>query len=111
MKTRQLLFLLALGVSQTAPGLDITLPRETTAYAPSDLPGYTLVQQNCLMCHSAHYVLYQPPGSPRAYWDTIVRKMQHPYGAFFPDEDIAPMVDYLVKTYGAEQAGARASPP
>ncbi len=111
MNTRPLLLLLAYCVSQAASALDITLPRETAAYAPSDLPGFKLVQQNCLMCHSAHYVLYQPPDSARAYWDGIVRKMKHPYGAFFADEDIAPMVDYLVKIYGAEQAGARATPP
>lgn len=111
MNTRPLLLLLACCVSQAASALDITLPRETAVYAPSDLPGYKLVQQNCLMCHSAHYVLYQPPGSPRTYWDTIVRKMKHPYGAFFADEDIAPMVDYLVKTYGNERPSAGAKSP
>jgi len=30
--------------------------------------------------------------------------MKKPFGAPFPDEDIAAMVDYLVKTYGAERA-------
>jgi hypothetical protein len=31
--------------------------------------------------------------------------MRQPFGAFFADEDIAPMVDYLVKTYGNERGG------
>ncbi len=97
-------FCLALATLDNAPAQDIRLPQETARYTPSELPGYPLVERNCLICHSAHYVQYQPPSSPREYWDKIVKKMKHPFGAFFPDEDIAPMVDYLVKTYGAERA-------
>jgi hypothetical protein len=82
----------------------ITLPPETAAYAASDLPGYQLVQRNCAGCHSAHYVAMQPPSSSRTYWDATVKKMKKPFGAPFPDEDIGAMVDYLVKTYGAERA-------
>jgi hypothetical protein len=69
------------------------------------------VQQNCLACHSAHYVQYQPPSSSREYWNAIVKKMQQPFGAIFPDADVAPMVDYLVKTYGAERPGPKAPSP
>jgi len=82
---------------------EISLPKETAQFTPSELPGYALAQANCLICHSAHYVQYQPPSSSREYWDKTVKKMKHPFGAFFPDEDIAPMVDYLVKTYGDER--------
>ena len=85
----------------------ITLPKETIAYAASDLPGYQLVQQNCIGCHSAHYAATQPPSSSRAYWDATVKKMKKPFGAPFPDADIAAMVDYLVKTYGAERPASR----
>jgi hypothetical protein len=92
----------------TAYALDITLPLETAAYKPSNLPGYHLVQQNCLICHSAQYVLYQPPSSPRGYWEAAVKKMKTPFGATFADDDIPVMVDYLVKTYGAERS---ATPP
>ena len=81
----------------------ITLPRETATYVASQLPGYPLVQRNCAGCHSAHYVAMQPPSSPRAWWDATVKKMKEPFGAPFPDDDIAAMVDYLVKTYGAER--------
>ena len=45
----------------------------------------------------------QPPTSKRAYWDTTVKRMKKPFGAQFPDDDIAAMVDYLVKTYGDER--------
>ena len=81
----------------------ITLPPETAAYVANELPGYQLVQRNCVGCHSAHYAAMQPPSLSRAYWDATVKRMKKPFGAPFPDEDIAAMVDYLVKTYGAER--------
>jgi sulfite dehydrogenase len=86
----------------TASALEITLPPETASYKPSDLPGYALVQRDCLVCHSAHYVQYQPSSSPRSYWEATIKKMKSPFGAPFPDEDIPAIVAYLVKTYGAE---------
>ena len=90
--------------------LDITMPMETAAYKASDLPGYRLVQQHCLACHSAQYVQTQPATSPRAYWDATVKKMKKPFGAKFSDDEIPAIVDYLVKTYGNERpAGAVAS--
>jgi sulfite dehydrogenase len=87
----------------------ITLPRETAVYRQSELAGYALVQRNCVACHSAQYVTTQPPTSTRAYWDATVKKMKKPFGAPFPDEDVAAMVDYLVKIYGAERAAPSAS--
>jgi hypothetical protein len=86
----------------TASALEITLPPETASYKPSDLPGYALVQRDCLVCHSAHYVQYQPSSSSRSYWEATVKKMKSPFGAPFADEDIPAIVDYLVKTYGTE---------
>jgi sulfite dehydrogenase len=80
-----------------------TLPPETVVYKESSLPGYQLVQRHCIGCHSAHYVQMQPSTLARTYWDSTVKRMKKPFGAPFPDEDIAAMVDYLVKTYGAEQ--------
>jgi cytochrome c5 len=85
----------------------ITMPRETAVYRASDLAGYQLVQRNCVTCHSAHYVTTQPPSSTRSYWEATVRKMKKPFGAQFPDEDVAAMVDYFVKTYGAERVTHR----
>ena len=82
----------------------IVLPGETVVYRASDLPGYQLVQRNCVLCHSAEYVSSQPPTLPRSYWDATVKKMKKPFGATFPDDDVAPMVDYLVKTYGVERS-------
>ncbi|BBP03364.1 hypothetical protein TPL01_26920 [Sulfuriferula plumbiphila] len=97
-----LALLMSLTLTSAVWALEITLPEETARYQPSDLPGYPLVQQNCLVCHSAQYVQYQPP-SPRTYWEVTVKKMKKTFHAPFADEDIPAMVDYLVKTYGAEQ--------
>lgn len=90
----------------TALALDVAMPPETATYRASDLPGYQLVQRNCMTCHSAQYVATQPPGSPRAYWEATVKKMKKPFGAEFADEDVPAMADYLVKTYGAERTAA-----
>ena len=85
-----------------AYALEITLPPETASFKPSELPGYLLVQQDCLICHSAQYVQSQPPSMPRSYWEATVKKMKKPFGAPFADDDIPAIVDYLVKTYGAD---------
>lgn len=100
------LMVLALCAVRVAHALDIALPPETASYQPSNLPGYRLVQQDCLICHSAQYVQFQPPSSPRGYWEATVKKMKKPFGAPFADEDIPAIVDYLVKTYGAERTAA-----
>jgi sulfite dehydrogenase len=102
-----LVLIALLGAATGVRALDISLPPETAAYQTSPLPGYQLVRQNCLICHSAQYVQYQPPTSAREYWQATVVKMKKTFGAPFADEDIPAMVDYLVKTYGAE----RAEPP
>ncbi|HEY8024553.1 MAG TPA: c-type cytochrome [Burkholderiaceae bacterium] len=94
---------LAALLAMPAWALDINLPEETATFRASTLPGYQLVQQNCLTCHSAHYPQMQPGSSPRTYWEATVKKMKKPFGAQFSDDDIPAMVDYLVKTYGAEK--------
>ncbi|HEX2531609.1 MAG TPA: cytochrome c [Burkholderiaceae bacterium] len=89
-------------VAVAASALDVTFPPETATLKASNLPGYQLAEKNCMACHSTHYMQMQPTSS-RKYWDATVKKMKQPYGAQFPDEDIPAMVDYLVKTYGAER--------
>ena len=96
--------------TSAAFALEIQMPPETAAYKPSSLPGYQLALRDCMTCHSAHYVQSQPSSSPRAYWEATVKKMKHPFGAQFADEDIAPIADYLVKTYGAERGTVSAAP-
>ncbi len=115
MRPRHLLFVL-LGlpvlVSATEPRR-IVLPPEKAQLVESPLPGYALANAFCFTCHSVDYLRTQPPATPRAWWKTSVVKMQKTFGAPIPDSAVEPLVDYLVKTYGAERAPAtpRAEPP
>src|ERR1700722_15232860 len=99
---RRHLLLTLIVALRTASALEVSLPPETASFKPRELPGYTLVQRDCLICHSAHSGQSQPSPAPRAYWEATVKKMQKPFGAPFPDDDIPAIVDYLVKTYGTE---------
>ncbi|MCD9120611.1 MULTISPECIES: cytochrome c [Cupriavidus] len=95
--------LIAFATTSSATALEVQLPQETAMYQPSTLPGYALALQNCMTCHSAQYVSTQPVTSSRTYWEATVKKMKKPFGAPLKDEDIPAIVDYLVKTYGAEK--------
>lgn len=81
----------------------ITLPADTAVLKPSALPGYAKAQGQCVACHSAEYMLTQPPTAPRPYWEAMVKRMKAVFKAPVPDEDMPAIVDYLVKTYGNEQ--------
>lgn len=95
-----------------AHAADITLPPETARYVESPLPGYPLATALCSTCHSADYVRTQPPRLPRTFWTATVAKMQKTFGATIPADSVDPLVDFLVKTYGAERPSqpAPASP-
>ena len=97
-------------VAATAAPLVITLPAEPGRLLESALPGYALATGLCYTCHSTEYVNYQPVSS-RTYWKATVTKMQKTFGAPIPDEALEPIVDYLVKTYGAERSGAAPAGP
>lgn len=86
-----------------AASKSITLPPDGVQMKASTLPGYAKAQTNCVACHSAEYLLYQPPTAPRAYWDAMVKRMKTVFNAPINDADMPAIVDYLVKTYGNEQ--------
>ena len=95
---------LACGVAAVgAAPKTIVLPPDGAQLVPSSMPGYAKAQANCVACHSAEYMLYQPPSAPRPYWDAMVKRMKGVFRAPIPDEDMPAIVDYLVKTYGNEQ--------
>ncbi len=94
---------LCLGGLTLADAKSITLPTEAPALKASALPGYAKAQTNCVACHSAEYMLYQPPTAPRAYWEAMVTRMKAVFKAPIDDMDMPAIVDYLVKTYGNEQ--------
>ena len=96
-------FVLGVGVGALADAKTITLPMEGPPLKASPLPGYAKAQSNCVACHSAEYMLYQPPTAPRTYWEAMVTRMKVVFKAPIDDADMPAIVDYLVKTYGNEQ--------
>jgi cytochrome c553 len=81
----------------------IELPPDQMQLKPSDLPGYAKARAQCVACHSAEYMQYQPPNAARPYWDAMVKRMKAVFKAPIKDADMPLIVDYLVKTYGNEQ--------
>jgi cbb3-type cytochrome c oxidase subunit III len=64
----------------------------------SDLPdaeGREAFATSCLSCHSTAYIGMQPPLTA-AKWEEEVRKMQKTYGAPIADEQVKPIVSYLM---------------
>jgi len=95
-------FLLACGSAQaTVKNLD--LPPDGVQLSASPLPGYAKAAKGCVACHSAEYMLYQPPTAPRPYWDAMVKRMKAVFKAPLDDAEMPDIVDYLVRTYGNEQ--------
>ena len=103
---RQAIAVIVLGFAAGAAGAvtkTIELPPDGAQLRPSALPGYEKARANCVACHSAEYMLYQPATAPRAYWDAMVKRMRAVFNAPVPESDMPAIVDYLVKTYGNEQ--------
>jgi cytochrome c len=75
----------------------IQLPPETGIY--KDAPGISLVNAQCLTCHSTEYVQMQPPLSLKA-WTAEVVKMQQKYGAPVPTNTIPEIARYMAVNYG-----------
>jgi len=98
---------LAIATVCTAPAFagskNIELPPDSVQLKPSSLPGYAKAQAACVACHSAEYMLYQPPTAPRPYWDAMVKRMKGVFKAPIDDADMPLIVDYLARTYGSEQ--------
>jgi hypothetical protein len=61
-----------------------------------------LVQLRCSTCHSLDYVVMNSPFLVAAGWEAEVRKMMKVMGAPIPENEVAPIVDYLTQYYGAK---------
>lgn len=94
---------IALGACATAGTKTIELPPDPVQLTASSLPGYAKAKKDCVGCHSAEYMLYQPPTAPRPYWEAMVKRMKAVFKAPYDDNDVPELVEYLVKTYGAEK--------
>jgi hypothetical protein len=105
MKAAQVFLLvgLAAATSVYATTKSIALPADGVQLEPSELPGYLKARASCMTCHSAEYMRYQPPTAPRTYWEAMVKRMKAVFMAPIDDSEMPDIVDYLVKTYGAER--------
>ena len=105
MNTKILLVAAAIAIAGPASAVTkVIQPAPDTVFLkPSPLPGYAKAQSQCVACHSAEYMLYQPATAPRGYWENMVKRMKAVFKAPLNDEDMPVIVDYLVKTYGNEQ--------
>ncbi|MBN9508230.1 MAG: cytochrome c [Alphaproteobacteria bacterium] len=79
--------------------LSVELPADHSMFP--DGPGVAVVTNNCLACHSAGMVLYQP-ALPKAAWEAEVKKMRETFKAPVAAEDVPAIVAYLVHIKGAE---------
>lgn len=95
--------LLSLVIAMPVVAKTIELPADGATLKPSPLAGYVKAQANCVMCHSAEYMLYQPPSASRPYWEAMVKRMKVVFKAPIEDSDMPDIVDYLAKTYGNEK--------
>lgn len=93
-----------LAAAETTRVRQIELPIEDAILRTSELPGYTLAMQKCLICHSADYISFQPPARTLAQWTGEVRKMHDTYGAPISETDIGSIGAYLAVTYGSAKA-------
>lgn len=98
MKPRWTALVLMLVTEGVQANKEISLPEESAVYRHG--PGVDLANAYCMGCHSADYVLTQPPGMSRAFWTAEVKKMKEVFGAPVPDDQVKGIVDYLVNTYG-----------
>lgn len=82
----------------------IKLPAETAKLPLSELSGYHLATQKCVVCHSLDYIQFQPPGMNQAQWTSEVAKMKHTYGAQLNAAEIKSIGAYLAVVYGSANA-------
>jgi len=93
----------AVSLPAQAPAKSIELPADGVTLKPSSLPGYAKAQVNCVVCHSAEYMAYQPANASRAYWTAMVKRMKEVFKGPINEADMPDIIDYLSKTYGNEQ--------
>jgi hypothetical protein len=77
--------------------VSVDFPPDRRTFPPG--PGSDAVDGNCLACHSAGMVLYQPTLT-KAQWEAEVTKMRNVYKAPVETADVDAIVGYLVMQSG-----------
>lgn len=72
--------------------LNVHLPVSTQVFPAGE--GAAIANSQCLICHSAEMVLFQPRRT-QAQWTQIIDKMRNVYGAPLPAEQVDALAVYL----------------
>lgn len=86
---------MAAGPSPSSPPkktLNVHLPVSTATFPEGE--GASIANSQCLICHSAEMVFFQPRRS-QEQWTQIIKKMQTVYGAPLPAEQVDALAGYL----------------
>jgi hypothetical protein len=87
------------GPGTTLRSVSVDFPDPGNLFAGDSKAG--AINNNCLACHSADMVLYQPHLA-RADWLVEVEKMRDVYKAPIDEADFAAIVDYLANLNAAK---------
>jgi hypothetical protein len=68
-----------------------------------DGAGKANVENMCAGCHSLDYIRINAPFMNKQTWTAEVTKMIQAYGAPIPQDQTAPIIDYLTANYGVAQ--------
>jgi hypothetical protein len=69
--------------------------------ALKNAPGKEAVENTCSVCHSLDYIRTNAPFMAPQVWEAEVNKMINAFGAPLTPAEAKPIIDYLVKNYGA----------
>jgi mono/diheme cytochrome c family protein len=93
-------------LTEVKPVREIDLEYHSPDLPPG--PGQDVFATQCVICHSARYVLNQPT-LPRKTWTAEVHKMVKGYGAPIAPEQEKEIVNYLVSWHGKEDVPAQSN--
>ncbi|MCJ2125347.1 cytochrome c [Methylobacterium sp. J-077] len=79
------------------PTAELKMPKDGAG--GSQAPGFAAAQANCQTCHSVDYIVTQPPGRGKAFWESEVTKMIKVYHAPIDEADGRAIAAYLADTY------------
>ena len=86
-----------LGAASLPKKVTIQLPPSNIQFKAG--PNLNVAQANCLVCHNADYVYFQPRLTT-AQWTAEVNKMRAVYKANIADDDVPKIVEYLMSQNG-----------
>lgn len=79
--------------------LNVHLPVSTAVFPAGQ--GASIANSQCLICHSAEMVLFQPRRT-QAQWTESINKMRAVYGAPIPAEQVDALAVYLASVISRE---------